>query len=101
MKRITIVLTALLCMGLRLCPKSQNPVQTEGPARCQKNRNGQKAEPINMPLMIRNEDGSTSSYDLQRGDQLVYHVSAGSQNTILSLPSMMKAMKRESTFPTK
>ncbi|MBL0054946.1 MAG: hypothetical protein IPP31_01920 [Chitinophagaceae bacterium] len=35
-----------------------------------------KKSPIVMPLMIRNEDGGSSLYDLKRGDKLVYHVNA-------------------------
>ncbi len=31
-----------------------------------------------MPLMIKNDDGTTSSYFLEKGDKLVYHVTAGS-----------------------
>lgn len=37
-----------------------------------------KKDPIVMPLMIKNEDGSQSTYDLKRGDKLVYHVNTGS-----------------------
>lgn len=29
-----------------------------------------------LPIMIKNDDGSTSSYDIKKGDQLVYQVSA-------------------------
>ena len=29
-----------------------------------------------MPLMVKNEDGSTDSYDLVQGDKLVYHVNS-------------------------
>lgn len=30
-----------------------------------------------LPIMIKNEDGSTGSYELKKGDKLVYHVNAG------------------------
>jgi hypothetical protein len=36
-----------------------------------------KPEPLNMDMYIKNEDGSTYSEPLKRGDQLVYHVNAG------------------------
>lgn len=36
-----------------------------------------KKEPIFMPLSIINDDGSASSYNINRGDKLVYHVSFG------------------------
>jgi hypothetical protein len=32
---------------------------------------------ITMPLVIKNEDGTQGYYDLKRGDQLLYHVTAG------------------------
>lgn len=36
-----------------------------------------KQAPLNMDIYVKNEDGSTSSEALKRGDQLVYHVNAG------------------------
>ena len=33
---------------------------------------------IYLPMMIKNDDGSTESYDLKKGDKLVYQVKAGS-----------------------
>ena len=30
-----------------------------------------------LPMMIKNDDGSTESYDIQKGDKLVYQVKAG------------------------
>lgn len=30
-----------------------------------------------LPIMIKNDDGSTGSYELKKGDKLVYHVNAG------------------------
>jgi hypothetical protein len=32
---------------------------------------------IYLPMMIKNDDGSTGSYDIQKGDKLVYQVKAG------------------------
>lgn len=32
---------------------------------------------IFLPMMIKNDDGSTESYDLKKGDKLVYQVNAG------------------------
>jgi len=32
---------------------------------------------VYLPLMIKNEDGSTESYDIQKGDKLVYQVKTG------------------------
>lgn len=32
---------------------------------------------IYLPMMIKNDDGSTASYDIQKGDKLVYQVKAG------------------------
>ncbi len=31
---------------------------------------------INMPLMIKNDDGTTETYDIKKGDKLVYAVNA-------------------------
>lgn len=30
-----------------------------------------------LPIMIKNDDGSTGSYEIKKGDKLVYHVNAG------------------------
>lgn len=32
---------------------------------------------INLPMMIKNEDGSLDTYEIQKGDKLVYQVNAG------------------------
>lgn len=35
-------------------------------------------ESFSLPLMLKNDDGSLSSYDIKKGDTLVYEVNAGS-----------------------
>ena len=34
-------------------------------------------KPMYLPIMIKNDDGSTGSYEIKKGDKLVYHVNAG------------------------
>ncbi len=32
---------------------------------------------LNLPIMLKNADGSNDMYEIQKGDKLVYHVKAG------------------------
>ena len=87
MKRIFILLPAMLCLALlAFSQKSKSPAKGKAKPQAKATKTVKKAEPIELPLMMRNEDGSTSYYNIQRGDKLVYHVSAGDKEYDFIVP---------------
>lgn len=77
MKAILIACLALFVSGSvsaqKAKPNAKGPVKTKAKAKAAV----VKDDNFTIPLLTKNEDGSSDFYDLKKGDKLVYHVKAG------------------------
>lgn len=78
MKRIiSITLALFLCATISFAQKAKGPAKGKTKTTQKTTKAKVKTQdPLVMPLMIKGDDGSSSFFDLKRGDKLVYHVNA-------------------------